>query len=346
MIPPVRMEPSVPSAVPSREALALLRILVVAGEGGSVGGLLQNLRQWADDGRLEIDTAPDLPRAVRQLSGQRWDVVLAVLGEHADDDLSWWVDTLRGATGSPRLIAVAHAPSMGLVLRAEKSGVLDVLSLPLRREELVRALERLRSAASETTVALPLVEPHAVGPYALVGQSPAMLDVYKLLARVAGSSATVLVQGESGTGKEVVARAIHVNGPHASGAFVAVNCAAIPENLLESELFGHEKGAVTGAVTRKIGRFEQAGGRTLFLDEIADMSLALQAKILRAGEGRGIERGGGGEAIALDARPIGGPHRGPKEAVQHGRFREDLYYRLAVVTIRLPTLVERGDALD
>src|SRR2546429_974475 len=126
MNPPVRMEPSVPSAVPSREALALLRILVVAGEGGSAGGLLQNLRQWADDGRLEIDTAPDLPRAVRQLAGQRWDLVLAVLGEHPDDDLSWWVDTLRGATGSPRLIAVAQAPSMGLVLRAEKSGVLDV----------------------------------------------------------------------------------------------------------------------------------------------------------------------------------------------------------------------------
>src|SRR2546426_1542356 len=226
MNPPVRMEPSVPSAVPSREALALLRILVVAGEGGSAGGLLQNLRQWADDGRLEIDTAPDLPRAVRQLAGQRWDVVLAVLGEHPDDDLSWWVDTLR-ATGSPRLIAVAPAPSMGLVLRAEKSGVLDVLSLPLRREELVRALERLRSVASETAVPLPLVEPHAVGPYALVGQSPAMLDVYKLLARVARSSATVLVQGESGTGKEVVARAMHLNGPHASGAFVAVNCAAI-----------------------------------------------------------------------------------------------------------------------
>src|SRR6266851_5882473 len=214
MTPSVHMEHSLPSAPPSKEELALLRILVVAGEGGSAGGLLQNLRQWADDGRLTIDTAPDLPRSVRQLAGQRWDVVLAVLGEHPDDDLSWWVDTLRGATGSPRLIAVAQAPSMGLVLRAEKSGVLDVLALPLRREELVRALERVRSVASETAVPLPLVEPHAVGPYAL-------------------------------------------------GAFVAVNCAAIPENLLESELFGHEKGAFTGAVTRKIGRFEQAGNGTL-----------------------------------------------------------------------------------
>src|SRR5437867_3851253 len=345
MIPPVRMEPSVPFAVPSREALALLRILVVAGEGGSGGGLLQNLRQWADDGRLEIDTAPDLPRAVRQLSGQRWDVVLAVLGEHPDDDLSWWVDTLRGATGSPRLIAVAQAPSMGLVLRAEKSGVLDVLALPLRREELMRALERVRSVVSETAVPLPLVEPHAVGPYALVGQSAAMLDVYKLLARVAGSSATVLVQGESGTGKEVAARAIHMNGPHASGAFVAVNCAAIPENLLESELFGHEKGAFTGAVTRKIGRFEQAASGTLFLDEIADMSLALQAKILRAVQEREIERVGGSETIPVDVRLIAATNRDLKEAIKQGRFREDLYYRLAVVTIRLPTLVERGDDL-
>src|SRR5216117_3974534 len=342
MIPPVRMEPSVPFAVPSREALALLRILVVAGEGGSGGGLLQNLRQWADDGRLEIDTAPDLPRAVRQLSGQRWDVVLAVLGEHPDDDLSWWVDTLRGATGSPRLIAVAQAPSMGLVLRAEKSGVLDVLALPLRREELMRALERVRSVVSETAVPLPLVEPHAVGPYALVGQSPAMLDVYKLLARVAGSSATVLVHGESGTGKEVVARAIHMNGPHASGAFVAVNCAAIPENLLESELFGHEKGAVTG----KIGRFEQAGSGTLFLDEIADMSLALQAKILRAVQEREIERVGGGETIPVDVRLVAATNRDLKEAIAQGRFREDLYYRFAVVTIRLPRLAERGDDLS
>src|SRR5437016_12082017 len=123
---------------------------------------------------------------------------------------------------------------MGLVLRAEKAGLLDVLSLPLRRDELMRALERLRSVASETSVPLPTVEAHAVGPYALVGQSPAMLDVYKLLARVAGSAATVLIQGESGTGKEVVARAVHVNGPHTAGAFVAGNCAAIPETLVAS----------------------------------------------------------------------------------------------------------------
>ncbi len=233
---------------------------------------------------------------------------------HADDDLVWWVDTLRGASAAPRLIAVAHRPSMGLVLRAEKLGVLDVLSLPVRRDDFLRALRRVRTAP-EAAVTLPEVESHAVGQYALVGQSPAMLEVYKLIARVGPSTATVLVQGESGTGKEVIARAIHLNGPMASGPFVAVNCAAIPENLLESELFGHEKGSFTGAITRKIGRFEQAGGGTLFLDEIADMSLALQAKILRAVQEREIERVGGSETIPVNVRLIAATNRDLKEAI-------------------------------
>src|SRR5437763_12326514 len=304
MTRPCGMEPSPLPAVPRKEGAARLRILVVAGEGAGSAALLQSLRQWADDGRLEVDAAPDLPRAVRLLAGQRWDVVLAALGERPDEELSWWADALRSATGGPRLIAAAQAPSMGLALRAEKLGVLDVLALPLRRDDLIRALERLRSAAGETTIPLPVVEHHAVGPNALVGQSPAMLDVYKLLARVAASTATVLIQGESGTGKEVVARAVHLHGPKASGAFVAVNCAAIPENLLESELFGHEKGAFTGAVTRKPGRFELARAGTRFLDEIAAMSLALQAKILRAVQEREIERVGGTETLPVEGRQI------------------------------------------
>src|SRR5207245_6233373 len=344
MTRPIGMEPSPLPAVPRKGEAARLRILVVAGEGAGSGALLQSLRQWADDGRLDVDAAPDLPRAVRLLAGQRWDVVLAALGDHPDEELAWWADALRAATGGPRLIAAAQAPSMGLAMRAEKLGVLDVLALPLRRDDLMRALERLRSAAGEAAIPLPAVEHTGVGPYALGGQSPAMLDVYKLLARVAASTATVLIQGESGTGKEVVARAIHMNGPHAAGAFVAVNCAAIPENLLESELFGHETGAFPGAVTRKIGRFEQATRGTLFLDEIADMSLALQAKILRAVQEREIERVGGTETIAVDVRLIAATNRDLKEALTQGRFRDDLYYRLAVITIRLPKLAERGRA--
>ena len=344
-----RVVPTEPSAAPPaplhKEGWQQLRILAVGAEGGGSGGLLQSMRQWVGEGGAEIESVPDLPRAVRQLGAGRWHVLVAVLGENADDDLAWWVDALRGATAAPRLIAVAHRPSMGLVLRAEKLGVLDVLSLPMTRDDFLRALRRVRPT-SEAAVTLPDVQPHAVGQYALVGQSGTMLEVYKLIARIAPSSATVLVQGESGTGKEVVARAIHLNGPMTSGPFVAVNCAAIPENLLESELFGHEKGAFTGAVTRKIGRFEQAGSGTLFLDEIADMSLALQAKILRAVQEREIERvGGSGETIPVDVRLIAATNRDLKEAIKQGRFREDLYYRLAVVTIRLPTLVERGDDL-
>jgi len=343
-----RVVPTEPSAAPPaplhKEGWQQLRILAVGAEGGGSGGLLQSMRQWVGEGGAEIESVPDLPRAVRQLGAGRWHVLVAVLGENADDDLAWWVDALRGATAAPRLIAVAHRPSMGLVLRAEKLGVLDVLSLPMSRDDFLRALRRARPT-SEAAVTLPDVQPHAVGQYALVGQSGTMLEVYKLIARIAPSSATVLVQGESGTGKEVVARAIHLNGPMTSGPFVAVNCAAIPENLLESELFGHEKGSFTGAITRKIGRFEQAGGGTLFLDEIADMSLALQAKILRAVQEREIERVGGAETIPVNVRLIAATNRDLKEAIKQGRFREDLYYRLAVVVIRLPRLAERGDDL-
>ena len=333
-------EPSVGAARPHKDAV---RVLAVGGEAGP--GPLQSLRQWAADLAVELEWAADLPRATRLLAGGRWDLVLAVLGDRSDEELTWWVDALRGAPGGPRLIALADRPSMGLALRAEKLGVLDVLALPLKREALASALARVRSAATEVALPLPPVAADAQGHYALVGQSSAMLEVYKLMARVAHSTATVLVQGESGTGKEVVARTIHQHGPAAAGPFVAVNCAAIPENLLESELFGHEKGAFTGAVARKIGRFEQAGGGTLFLDEIADMSLALQAKILRAVQEREIERVGGGEPIPVTVRLIAATNRDLQEAIAQGRFREDLYYRLAVVTIQLPRLVDRGDDL-
>src|SRR3989442_1458552 len=234
---------------------------------------------------------------------------------------------------------------MGLVLRAEKLGVLDLLPQPLRREDFLRALHRLRSAAGEVPVPLPEVAPHGIDPYVLVGQSPAMVEVYNVIAGVAGSPACVVSEGESGPGKEVVARAIHLNGSVASGPFVAVNCAAIPENLLESELFGHEKGSFTGAVARRVGRFEQASGGTLFLDEIADMGLALQAKILRAVQEREIERVGGTAPIPVNVRLIAATNRDLREAVAQGRLREDLYYRLAVVIIQLPRLTERGDDL-
>ena len=337
-MPTATKAPPVPGLSESPSAIRVLGV-------GLDGALMHAIRPWAAELQAQIEFVTDLPQAVRRLAAGRWDVVLTVLGEHPDEDLHWWANALRGRTGAPRLIAFANRPSMGLALRAEQLGTHDLLALPVRREELMRSLRRVGRGTSEIAVPLESTANEDLGRYALVGQSPAMLDVYKLIARVAPSTATVLIQGESGTGKEVVARAIHANGPKASGPFVALNCAAIPENLLESELFGHEKGAFSGAVTRKIGRFELAKGGTLFLDEIADMSLPLQAKILRAVQEREIERVGGGDPIPIDVRLIAASNRELRDAIQQGRFREDLYYRLAVVIVRLPRLSERGSDL-
>ncbi|MGH2625433.1 MAG: hypothetical protein ACRDHY_02135, partial [Anaerolineales bacterium] len=149
---------------------------------------MQSIRQWTENGGAQVRHAPDLPHAARLLASEPWDVVLAALGERPDEELTWWADALRSAEGGPRLIGLAHEPSMGLVLRAERLGVLDLLSLPVRREQLLHALALVRSAATQVRIPLPPVESHAVGRYALVGQSPAMLEVYKLIARVAPST--------------------------------------------------------------------------------------------------------------------------------------------------------------
>jgi len=329
-----------PAGTPNRVEPAALRVLAV----GLDATPMRQAREWVAETGATIEWTPDAPRAARQLSAE-WDVLLVALGDRPVEELEWWSEVLRGAVRRPRLIAMAENPSMGLVLSAEKFGVSDILSSPLRRDEFLRGLRRLRIAATERPVPLPPVEATPVGQLPMVGQSPAMLEVFKLIARVGPSTATVLIQGESGTGKEIVARTIHQHGPMSNGPFVAVNCAAIPENLLESELFGHEKGAFTGAVARKVGRFEQATGGTLFLDEIADMSLTLQAKILRAVQEREIERVGGGDPIGVNVRLIAATNHDLSAAIAGGRFREDLYYRLAVVTVRLPRLAARGDDL-
>jgi two-component system nitrogen regulation response regulator GlnG len=183
----------------------------------------------------------------------------------------------------------------------------------------------------------------ADSPDALVGRCPAMQAVYKSIGRVASQDVTVLIVGESGTGKELVARAIYHYSQRAKGPFLAINCAAIPDALLESELFGHEKGAFTGADRRRIGKFEQCNGGTLFLDEIGDMSPLTQTKILRVLQGQEFERVGGNEPIRSNVRVIAATNRDLEKMVSEGTFRGDLYYRLNVFTIRLPSLRERGE---
>jgi transcriptional regulator with GAF, ATPase, and Fis domain len=177
----------------------------------------------------------------------------------------------------------------------------------------------------------------------VVGRTPAMLEVYKTVARLVNSNTTVLLQGESGTGKELIARAIHFNGPRAERPFVAVECASLAETLLESELFGHVRGAFTGAVETKKGLFEVADGGTVFLDEIAEISLALQAKLLRVLQEHEIRRVGGTAPIALDVRVIAATNKDLESLVKAGRFREDVFYRLNVVTVHLPPLRERRE---
>ena len=176
---------------------------------------------------------------------------------------------------------------------------------------------------------------------ALVVEDPAMLETLRLARRYAPADASVLITGESGTGKEMLARFLHAHSRRASGPFVSVNCAAIPENLLESELFGHEKGAFTGAVARRIGKFEEASGGTLLLDEISEMDIRLQAKLLRAIQEREIDRVGGSSPVRVDIRVIATSNRDLERAVAEGGFREDLYYRLNVLSLHLPPLRER-----
>jgi two-component system nitrogen regulation response regulator GlnG len=180
---------------------------------------------------------------------------------------------------------------------------------------------------------------------AIVGSCPAMQEVYKAIGRVADQTFPVLITGESGTGKELVARAIYQHGPRAKAPFLALNCAAVPENLLESELFGHEKGAFTGADRKRIGKFEQVSGGTLFLDEVGDMPPPAQAKLLRVVQEQAFERVGGNETIRTDVRLIAATHRDLKAWSDEGKFRADLYYRLGVFAIHLPPLRERGEDL-
>ncbi len=245
------------------------------------------------------------------------------------------------------VIFVTMAKGADAAIEAMKQGAYDYLFKPLDLLQLTQvvgeAFEVARRMRTPAVVAETVPDPDVEG--AIVGSCPAMREVYKAIGRVAGQDMPVLITGESGTGKELVARAIYQHGPRARAPFLAMNCAAIPENLLESELFGHEKGAFTGADRRRIGKFEQCNGGTIFLDEVGDMPLAVQSKILRLLQEQSFERVGGNETVRTDVRLIAATHRDLKAWSEQGKFRTDLYYRLDVFTIHLPPLRERGDDL-
>jgi len=235
--------------------------------------------------------------------------------------------------------------SIDQAVQAVKEGAYDYINKPFKIDEMLltieKALEERRLRHEVTTLRQELRTRYHFEN--LIGKSRAMQEVFALIEQVAGSRSTVMVYGKSGTGKELVAKAIHYNSPRSTKAFVPVNCAAIPAELLESELFGHEKGSFTGAIATKVGKFELATGGTLFLDEVGSMRLDLQAKILRALQEREVERVGGTRTIKIDVRVIAATNRDLKKAVEDGSFREDLYYRLNVVPITLPDLKDRQE---
>jgi DNA-binding NtrC family response regulator len=254
----------------------------------------------------------------------------------------------EGGSDTAVIIMTAHGDS-NAAIEAMKLGAFDYVAKPIDFDALLPQLRRAiehrklaKSAAHDPHSGAPPASPPKPAPKSgMIGHSPLMQDVYKRIGQVASSEATVLVRGESGTGKELVVNAIHHNSTRARGPLIKVNCASIPETLLESELFGHEKGAFTNAMYRRIGRFEEAHQGTLFLDEIGELAPALQAKLLRAIQERTIERLGSNVPIRVDLRLVTATARNLEDAVSEGRFREDLYYRLNVVTIKLPALRER-----
>lgn len=241
----------------------------------------------------------------------------------------------------PVIIMTAFG-TMETAVEATKLGAFDYILKPFEipniLEMINKALETGRLMKSKVEMNVNPLEVPAEG---IIGTSEAMQEVYKAIGKVAPTDATVLIRGESGTGKELVARAIYQYSLRADKPFLVINCVAIPETLLESELFGYEKGAFTGALSRKIGKIEQANHGTVFLDEIGDMHLSIQAKILRLLQEKSIERLGGREIIPVDVRIIAATNRNLEKALSEGRFREDLYYRLKVVTINLPSLKDR-----
>jgi len=274
----------------------------------------------------------------------RVDLVLTDIRMGAVDGLTVLREFKRMSQDTAIVVLTAFGSLEGAI-EAIKQGAYDYLAKPFKKEEIKlvvqRSLDHCRLLRENTKFREELKSKDEWSP--LVGSSPAMLEVYKLVARVSESRSTVLLQGESGTGKELIARAIHGNSPRRDKAFVPVNCGALPDTLLESEMFGYEKGAFTGAVGTKTGLFESASGGTLFLDEIGELGQALQVKLLRVMQDHEVRRVGGTNSIKVDVRIIAATNRDLEQFVKEGKFRDDLFYRLNVVRITLPSLKERQE---
>ena len=314
------------------------RILIADDEDSLRWVLEKGLRQVGYD----VTAVADGEAALRAFEREPFDLVLLDVKMPGLDGLTA-LERLRAIRPDAYVVVITAHGTMDTAIKAMQRGAYDYLTKPFDLDALLLLTERALAAGRLTQEVARLRSGlQEVREFsALIGRHPRMQDVYKTIGRIAGTDVTVLLRGESGTGKELVARALHHYSRRSGRPFVAVSCAAIPATLLESEMFGHERGAFTDAKERKLGKFELAHGGTLYLDEIGDMPLELQAKLLRALQERTIERIGGQESIRVDVRVLAATNRDLDTLMKEERFREDLYYRLNVVTLSLPPLRER-----
>ena len=303
------------------------------------------LTQLLEDEGYKVSAAEDGAAARALLAGSPsdssgFDVVLLDIRMPKLDGLSL-LRLLQQRDDAPVVLVMTAYGASSIAIEAMKLGAYDYLPKPLRFDELLLQIERALESRRRVRLLESYQADEANLDGRLIGSSPAMQQVYKLIGRVAPTDSTVLRRGESGSGKELVAREIHHHSKRSGGRFVAINCGAIPPGLIESELFGHERGAFTGATQRRIGRFEAADGGTLFLDEVGDLAPETQVRLLRALQERTIERVGSERSVRLNVRVIAATHVDLEAAVRECRFREDLYYRLNVFSIPLPALRDR-----
>jgi len=306
----------------------------------------ESLSAWLEKDGYTLATAPDGETALERIRKERWSILLVDLKMPGIDGLQVLEEARKLQPEAAAVIMTAYA-TVDSAVSAMKIGAYDYLVKPFDPEELSLMIQKIvtQQALVRENVLLRKVLKREYHFRDLISKSPAMQAVFDLARTAARSNSTILVLGESGTGKELLARAVHRESPRAQAPFVAVSCAALTETLLESELFGHEKGAFTGAAVRRKGKFEMAQGGTLFLDEIGDISPKLQLDLLRVLEDRTFFRVGGTESISADVRIIAATNRDLPKAVADGSFREDLYYRLNVIPVHLPPLRERLEDL-